>query len=186
MKKATGWGAALAGLAIAGCSAGDPGSAGADLAYVDEASIESRGDLFIDPTISWRPMTETQLGLLGGAVDGAIPVTVEVFEGVAVAWIRTEAADATRSREDIVGLFRVVEHATATRDETYREGEEVVYTPPETFGGQLEGDTQTGLHVTNPEGDVALIDWIDLSRFPPEDDAALWRELGESHPGCLE
>lgn len=185
MKQATSWGAVLASLAIVGCSAGEHGSSSADLAFVDERTIEGRADLFIDPAISWRPMAGEQLASLGGSAEGAIPVTVEVYEGVAVAWIRNEAA--TRTRADIVGLFRVVEHATPTRDEVRRggEGESVLYVPMISLEGALGDETPTGLRL-DPSGDIALVDWIDRSRFPPEEDLSLWRELGASHPGCLE
>lgn len=182
MKKTTWWGAALAGLAMAGCGAADPGSAGADLAYVEESSIEGRGDLFLDPTISWRPMTEAQLG----DTSSAIPVEVQVYGGVAVVWVRNGTPDELRTRADIVALFRVLDHVTPALDETYR-GDGPVYVPPDLLAGSVDTDIdQTGLHLEGTDlADYALIDFIDLSRIPPEEDIALWSELNSSHPGCL-
>lgn len=192
MTKTTWWARAigvgvLGGLAMLGCGTGDTlGGAGVDLAWVDEATIEGRSDLYIDPSISWRPMTLAQLG---GDGISAIPVDVEVFGGVAVAWIRREGVqEAPRTRADIVALFRVVEHATPASDETYREGDGPVYVPPTRFAGTIEAgdDAASRVDLDLPvAGRYALVEFFDRSRFPPQQDIELWRELNENHPGCL-
>jgi len=173
------------GLAMAGCgTSGDPSVAGADLVYVEEASIEGRGDLFLDPSISWRPMTAEQLG----DTSSAIPVDVDVYGGVAVAWVRNGVPDELRTRADIVGLFRVLEHVTPAQDETHTDGGEVVYVPVDQVAGVIEGDfRQTDLTIEGqPLREYVLIDFLDLSRIPGEEDIRLWSELSENHPGCFE
>jgi hypothetical protein len=190
MTKATWWGAALAGLALLGCgSTGEPGSAGADLAYVGESDLEARNDLFIDPSVSWRPMTLAQLG---GESATAIPVEVDIYGGVAVAWIRDvnvsgEVAPEARRRSDIVALYRVLEHVTPVLDETVRETPEVITPGGPSYAASV--DEAIDLRQELPEADrndtdLVLIDWIDLSGIPPQQDYQLWEELQENHPGC--
>lgn len=189
MKKTTWWGSAIAGLALLGCGTADPGSSGADLAYVDESSLESRGDLYIDPSISWRPGTLEQLGT---DATRAIPVEVEIFDGVAVAWMRHDGVLLdSRTRADIVSLYRVYERATVISDEIVRdEGAPVVYTPGTGVVGSLDSRYEGSQAGAEPnlyvELELVLIDWFDRSRIPGQDDVELWRELEDSHPGCLE
>jgi hypothetical protein len=183
MKKSTLWAGAIGGLALLGCgTAGDPASA--DLAYVDESSLESRADLYIDSSVSWRPMTADQLG----NVENAIPVEVEILGGVAVAWIRHDGAT-SRTRADIVALYRVYERVDATPilDEIDREEGGPIYVPTERFGGTARPG------IENPGGDLGalvtdsgfvLIDWTDISNVPPSQDVELWNELNDAHPGC--
>lgn len=190
MKKMTLWGTAIAGLALLGCSSsGEPGRSGADLAYVAESTIEDRSDLYIDPSVSWRPVTADQLE---GGVESAIPVEVDIYGGVAVAWIRHDGVDTVeRRREDIVALYRVYDHlegVTPTSDELDREPGAPVYVPG-TEAGLAQIDPS--IAQADPIGDLGhltnfvLIDWLDLSRIPPGiRDAELWRELQENHPGC--
>ncbi|AKF09346.1 hypothetical protein [Sandaracinus amylolyticus] len=187
MKKTTWFGTALAGLALLGCAgSGDVGRTGADLAYVDETTIEGRSDLFLDPSVSWRPQTLEQLGADESTV---IPVDVEIYGGVAVAFRRYPGSlDAARTREDIVALFRVVErveHITPTAGEVDETGEDgPVYVPgePTTGLGTLDRNV---IEQPRVDGfDFALVDWIDVSHLPTPDAYELWQELRENHPGC--
>lgn len=189
MKKTTLWGTAIAGLALLGCgTGGEPGSAGADLAYVEESTLESRTDLFIDPAASWRPVTADQLA--GGATT-AIPVEIDIYGGVAVAWLRGEGSDpAARRAEDIVALYRVhdrLEGVTPVSDELDRENPGVVYVPGDDSGlAQIDLDLGAEAPLGNVGDliDYVLIDWTDLSRIVEGREAELWRELRENHPGC--
>lgn len=193
MKKSTWFSSAVAGLALLGCSsAGEPGRTGADLAFVAEGTIEGRADLFIDPSVSWRPMTLEQLGI---DESRAIPVEVDVYGGVAVAWIRRdETTESLRTRADIVALYRVldrVEHVTPIAgDELDREGEEdgPLYVPGDDETSSLprleREDVLQTPGVEHVPFDYVLIDWTDLSRIPEAHEAELWRELQENHPGC--
>lgn len=192
MKKTTLWAGCLAvlGSGLVGCAGAEPGRTGADLAYVAESTIEARADLYIDPSSSWRPVTADQLGV---DVTQAIPVTVDVYGGVAVAWIRRDGAEgdaASRRREDIVALYRVLGHVegiTPISDELDRESVGPIYVPgDEPSAAQID----PSLLSEQPSVDFgeltnfALIDWIDLSSLPTWREAALWRELQENHPGC--
>ncbi|MDQ3034997.1 MAG: hypothetical protein M3Y87_21500 [Myxococcota bacterium] len=189
MRKTTLWGTAIAGLALLGCSTGtEPGSAGADLAYVAESTIEDRADLFIDPASSWRPVTADQLQ---NGVESAIPVEIEIFEGVAVAWMRRDGSEAAERRAgDIVALYRVHDHVTGITpisDELDREDGGPVYVPGDDGGlAQIDVDLAAEAPAGNFDHviDFALIDWLDLSRFVDGREAELWRELRENHPGC--
>jgi len=139
------WGMALAGLALLGCGTGaEPGRTAADLAYVEESTVEGRADLYIDPSVSWRPMTLAQLD----DSASAIPVEVDIYGGVAVAWIRREGATAyERRRSDIVGLFRVLDHVDAPvppRDEVRREGDGPVYIEEDRFAGTVNAGAWSG------------------------------------------
>ena len=188
MNKRIGWTTALAGLTFMAC-APDAGAVRADLAYVDESGLEARTDLFIDPTVSWRPQTREALG--GSA--HAIPVTIEISEGVAVAFLRDESAPGAAHVEgDIVAVFRVldrVEGATPIRDDQLSGTAGPVYVPGGgTFGGTVDGrhspgSGNPGKYLGTP-GYFVLIDWVDQSNIPPQDDVELWREIHESHPGC--
>lgn len=183
------WGMAVAGLALLGCGTGaEPGRTAADLAYVEESTVEGRADLYIDPSVSWRPMTLAQLD--GSA--SAIPVEVDIYGGVAVAWIRREGATAyERRRSDIVGLFRVLDHVDAPvppRDEVRREGDDPVYIEEDRFAGTVNAG---GLvRQADTEGllpglaHYVLVDWTDLSHLPDAEQAQLWEELRQNHPGC--
>ena len=188
MKKTTWFGTALAALALLGCgNGGDAGRTGADLAYVDETTIEGRADLFLDPSVSWRPQTLEQLGVEESEV---IPVEVEIYGGVAVAFRRHEGGDVLRTRDDIVALYRVldrVENITPISDELDRgEDEGPLYVPgdePATIG-TIDRDVTEEPRFGNVDFDFALIDWIDVSRLPTPDAFELWQELRENHPGC--
>ncbi len=163
--------------ALMGCGTGDAGRSSETLSWVDEASLEGRGDLYIDPTVSWRP------SITLADRPSAIRVEVEVFDNVAVAW---NADSHTRVRRDIVGLFRVLDSATVTPiiDETYREGEEPVYTPG--TDGIPQARVPLGADSVAPRARLVLIDFFELSNFPGREQLELFEELAESHPGCLE
>ncbi|UJR87208.1 hypothetical protein [Sandaracinus amylolyticus] len=188
MKKTTWFGTALTALALLGCSgSGDAGRTGADLAYVDETTIEGRSDLFLDIAASWRPQTLEQLGVEESTV---IPVDVEIYGGVAVAFRRYEGSlEAARTRADIVALYRVyerVEQITPTIGE-------VDQTPGDDGPVYIPGDDTVDLGTVDRDVleqprvgnfDFALIDWIDVSHLPTPDAYELWQELRENHPGC--
>ncbi|GAB4211542.1 MAG: hypothetical protein OHK0013_33370 [Sandaracinaceae bacterium] len=180
--------AAIGGLT--GCGSSD-GVVTADLEYVD-SSIVSRHDLFLDPTLDNRPMTIAQLG---GERASAIPVDIEIFGRVAVAWRRSElGVELPRNADNLVSLWRVHDVADGSglvgatpiageleRGPDYQPGDSDL---PRVDGVDIErpGDRVA----TGEEGLYILIDWIDRASIPSEEDLELARELAERHPGCLE
>jgi hypothetical protein len=187
--RAMGLGIAAVG-GLAGCGTSD-GVVTADLAYVD-SSIVSRHDLFLDPTIASRPLTLAQLG---GERASAIAVDVEIFGNVAVAWRRSELGLALpRDASNLVSLWRVhdVVDGTGLAGATPIVGEledGPDYRPGDTPLPRVEGVNieRPGDRVsTSEDGLYILVDWIDRSSLPSDEDLELARMLGERHPGCLE
>lgn len=179
---------ALAGLALSACGQ-DVGGSAAALEWVDEAAVEQRADLYVDPAVSFRPATLDALG----HSPTAVPVTIDVSGGVAVAFLRDEAAPAgTHATGDVVAVYRVLdrlEGATPIRnDQLDGSGAPIVVPGESTFGGTIDHggspDGPEGDKYLGTPGNFVLIDWTDRSNIPPQDDVELWRELHESHPGC--
>jgi hypothetical protein len=172
----------------AGCGTSD-GVVTADLEYVD-SSIVSRHDLFLDPTVDSRPMTIAQLG---GERASAIPVDVEIFGNVAVAW-RRGVAELPRNADNLISLWRVHDVVDGTSIVNAETIERELETGPDYVPGETDLPRVDGVNIEAPgdriatqeDGVYVLIDWIDRAGIPAEEDLELARELAERHPGCLE
>lgn len=188
------WKIMAVGLGIAalgaGCGTSD-GVVAADLEYVD-SSIVSRQDLFLDPTIDSRPMTLVQLG---GERASAIPVDVEVFGNVAVAWRRSLEGQVAlpRNADTLVSLWRVHDVVDGTSIANAETIDAELENGPDYVPGDTSLPRVDGVNIERPgdriateeDGVYILIDWIDRVGIPAEEDLELARELAERHPGCL-
>lgn len=176
---------ALAGALAVACGA-DVGEHGTRL-VVDESQVTSEV-LYMLPDVSQVPFTAAELTAQGIDRAEAIPVRVEVFEGVAVAWFAPEGV-ARIGGDWIIALWAVdrvaVSDETFTGDapETSRpgggfyEGSDVNVEARPSYDIQLNG-------VPEHAGAIAIIDFLDRLGTPAE--LALVEELITHHPGCLE
>ena len=86
-------------LALAGCVSDTTGSS--ELELMPESAL-ARTDLVLDESVAAHPLLASDARAQGLT---AIPIEVEVFGEVAVAWERFEQAPAFRTREDLVALW---------------------------------------------------------------------------------
>ncbi len=139
------------------------------------------------PDVSQVPFTAAELTAQGISPDEAIPVRVEVFENVAVAWFAPDG-EARVGRDWIIALWQMervpVSDETRTDDapETNRpsggfyEGSDVNVEARPSYDIQLDG-------VPESAAAVAILDFLDRLGTPAE--LALVEELITHHPGCL-
>lgn len=171
---------------LAGCAA-DVGEGGAPLVRVDRGTISAQ-ILFMAPELSEMPLTAVELEELGVDESEAIPVRVEIFDTVAVAWFAPDG-EALIDREAIVALWRV----RPMSGEVETEGSYDVTEPPTIDAtGYVRSDTQTidGLdsaqEVESTPYDAVeerIIEFFDRAGTPEEFE--MIREIGAYHPGCL-
>lgn len=156
-------------LALAGCVS--EGTSSSEVALVPEGAL-ARTDLVLDETVAAHPLLASDTRAQG---IRAIPIVVEVFGEVAVAWERYEGAPVVRTRQDMVALWRVVDRVPASQ-----------VTEP-------EQPTVVGLGVdvgvVDVGNDLELGDYLELDlenrlQLPEEFDPQLWEALRAVHPIC--
>lgn len=176
---------------LSACS-GDVSDTGATLRQVDVEAMTSQ-TLYMALDLSEIPMTAAQLEAHGIAQDDAIPVRVEVFEHIAVAWFAPDG-EAIIGRDTIMALWEVVSITAVTpiADRTASNESYVVNEPDE---GTVDAVIDVGLANELPAGDreitelqpspahQALLDFAD--RLGTPDELPMLEELVTYHPGCL-
>ena len=177
---------ALSGALVAACGA-DVGEHGTRL-VVDEARVPSEV-LYMLPDVSQVPFTAAELAAQGTDVSEAIPVRVELFDGVAVAWFAPDgvariggdwivalwAVERVHVSDDVRGGDAPETRAPGVGTATTYEGSGDVRENRQSFDIQL--------NVTEHPGALAIIDFLDRLGTPAE--RILLEELITYHPGCL-
>lgn len=173
----------LALVGAAACSA-DVGDRGDTLRAIDEQAMTSQL-LYLLPDVSPFPMTAVDLDASGEDAATAIPVRVEVFEDLAVAWF-APAGIARVDRQGIVALWRV-ENRTPIAGELENNAETGVVNPgiaPIFVGDRLSSADMLETQTIPLDGvEQTILDFFDILNTQ-EEVAALIR-LGGYHPGCL-
>jgi len=179
---------ALAGLAA--CSA-DVGSRGDTLRAVDEGAMTSQL-LYLRTDLSPFPMTAADLAASGQDATLAIPVRVEVFDTMAVAWF-APGGEARVNRDGIMAIWDVAQR-TPIAGELDNNAEIGVVEPGDApiFIGDLDvGGLDPSVAIPTeqigelPTDGVArtILDFYDI--LSTEQEAAFLARLGALHPGCL-
>ncbi|MCB9592341.1 MAG: hypothetical protein H6719_06385 [Sandaracinaceae bacterium] len=174
--------AALAGALMIACGA-DVGESGTRL-VIDEAQVTSE-TLYMLPDVSQVPYTLAELNAQGIDPTEAIPVRVEVFENVAVAWFAPDGV-ARIGGDWIIALWSV--ERVAISDETARGDAPEITTPGTYYNGadiNVEARPSYDIQLTNvPEhaGAIAIVDFLD--RLGTAAELELYEELITHHPGC--
>jgi hypothetical protein len=152
-------------LALAGCVS--EGTSSSEVALVPEGAL-ARTDLVLDETVAAHPLLASDARAQG---IRAIPIEVEVFGEVAVAWERYDGAPVVRTREDMVALWRVVDRVPASQV-TEPEQPTIVDVGVVDVGNELE------------LGDYLELDLENRLQLPEEFDPQLWEALRAVHPIC--
>lgn len=177
----------LLGGMVAACGA-EVGDVGSSLTMVDMDTMTAQ-DLYMASDVSLTPLTEAQLAARGLEPSEAIPVRVEIFEEVAVAWFAPNG-EAQIGRDSIVALWEVVDRhpisneteAGTTPDLVHENG---VIESSIVLADQTSLDVQqTDLTPLHPGAVQVIIDFAD--RVGTEQAYRLMERLSNSHPGCLE
>lgn len=179
--------AAAAALPLMVACASDVDPTTSTLRIVDEDAVTSQL-LYMAPELSPYPMTEATLQREGIDVVDAIPVRIEVFDEVAVAWY-APGGEAIINMDNVIALWSVVD-----RQQT---AGELDRTNPAEVGGvdAIVQTDATGVETELPMLDVgfdaqdavdvrasAIIDFFD--RVGTAEEAFMARRLREDHPGC--
>lgn len=179
---------ALAMVMGAGCTSGVGGSEGELFAV--QGDIESRRDLFLDSALDSRPLTEAQFDVLyGGLTPAAVPVDIEILDVAAVAWLRHEDGIVSRTREDVVALWRVEGQIDFSNAETI-DGElenvpgSPVFVPGDTVleAGNIPRDVLEGNDLVGD--DFIVIDFFDILDTAIFTQPEIFQDFTEAHPGC--
>lgn len=152
-------------LALAGCVS--EGTSSSEVALVPEGAL-ARTDLVLDETVAAHPLLASDARAQG---IRAIPIEVEVFGEVAVAWERYDGAPVVRTRKDMVALWRVVDRVPASQV-TEPEQPTIVDVGVVDVGNELE------------LGDYLELDLENRLQLPEEFDPQLWEALRAVHPIC--
>lgn len=175
---------ALAGVMLAACGA-DVGGTGSALRLVNEDAITSQV-LYMLPDASQVPYTALELEEQGIDIQAAIPVRVEVYDEVAVAWF-APAGEALVGRDHIVALWQVLDRTQIVNEVDPTSAPEVVgSTPFIDVDFDLEEQPDVDQELTTVPGNSAaqaIIDFWDRAGTPDE----IWMlgVLSNSHPGCI-
>jgi len=168
--------------------ASDVGERTDTLRVVDQNAITGQL-LYMQPQASPYPMTAAQLAESGTDVNEAIPVRIEVFDDLAVAWFAPEGV-ARVNRDGIIAAWDVVER-TPTSGEL--DNAEVGVVEPGDQDVFVVVADPSGVHVDNPAQaarvelpanaiDLAILDFQDLFTL---EELRVIQELTGHHPGCL-
>jgi len=196
--------AAAAALLVA-CGA-DVGEATSRLAVNED--LMTNEVLYVLPDVSQVPFTARELETLGFAPAEAIPVRVEIFEDIAVAWFAPDG-EARIGRDWIVALWRVQRAsaqelargelpsgAAAVSDDTFSDAPPAVNAPAyhddaatlgpgATYEIEARPELRGGAEVGGAEvggAEVTLIEFWD--RLGTPDELTMLEELYQHHPGC--
>lgn len=183
---------AVAAALLAACGA-DVGEAGARL-VVDEDLMTSEV-LYVLPDVSTVPFTARELDGLGIDEAEAIPVRVEIFEDIAVAWFAPDG-EARIGRDWIVALWSVergrVERASSEAPNATPIVGEVEAGEAPTVNPSLSADVEAPAAAgtydieLRPElqtaAEATIIEFWD--RLGTPDELQMLEELYAHHPGC--
>ena len=179
---------ALGLLGAVGCAT-DVGERTDTLRAVDESALTTQL-LFMQPELSPFPMTAAELDERGTDRAEAVPVAIEVYDTVAVAWFAPDG-EPIIGRDTIVALWSVVERAQPAAG-TVREDELITVVEPgdvTIFVDLAESNTLED-EVQHPRTELPLdavgrtiIDFWDRLGSPEE--LAMLSILQDAHPGCL-
>ncbi|HJL15519.1 MAG TPA: hypothetical protein RMH99_07690 [Sandaracinaceae bacterium LLY-WYZ-13_1] len=193
--KTTGAALVAASMMLAGC-ASDVSDSGAPLTRVDRDAMMSQL-LYLAPEHAARPLTASELEDRGVDRREAVPVRVEVFEDIAVAWFAPDG-EAIIGRDTIVSLWYVVEpeNVETIANEVEGGGGYDVTEPPTVDATDyvLDGPVTTTATTTEIEREQLevtpydptrerIIEFFDRVGTPEE--LLIVEELGGYHPGCL-
>jgi len=174
--------ALVAGLSV-GCAGGVDSETGA--LYAVEADLPSRHDLFLDAALDARPLTEDQfITMYGELRPTAVPVDIELLDVAAVAWLRHDDGVASRTRDDVVALWRIegyLDTATAIDGELSNVPGSPTYVPG---GNMLEVGNLPDVTGLVAGGDFVVIDFfdgLDTAIFTQPD---IFNDFNTAHPGC--
>lgn len=183
------WAAAMMGMTVlggAGCasdtSATAVGTAGEALDYVSVQEIESQL-LYIDSTVSDRPMTAAELG----DISNAIPVRVKFYDEFAIAWWAPDGEARMGVRGAMMSAFQIY-NATPTSGDVNSDGHGSVHTPttptnPITPAAHIPNiPAGSVIHTTLPTAITRV--WVSWSRVFANNPNLL-RMVARYHPGCI-
>ncbi len=178
---------ALSGLTA--CSA-DVGERGDTLRAVDEQAMVSQL-LYMRLDVSPFPMTAADLEASGEDATLAVPIRVEVFDEIAVAWFAPGGV-ARVNRSGIIAVWRV-ENRTPTGGELDNDAEIGLVVPGGVdifLGDPLTANPSIARPEANQTSDLprevvvrAIIDFFDI--LNTQDEARIIATIGGYHPGCL-
>ncbi len=153
--------------------------------YAVDADLPSRNDLFLDAALDARPLTEDQfIALYGELRPQAVPVEVELLNVAAVAWLRHEDGTVSRTRDDVVALWRIEGYLN---DVTPIDGElsnipgSPVYVPGDRALDVGELPDLTGIRGGGDFVVVDFFDGLDTAIFTQPD---IFNDFNNAHPGC--
>ena len=145
-------------------------------------------DLFYLRGVSDLPLTAAQVADLGNVGVDAVPVKVEIYDDVAVAFFAPNGV-AQANRAGIVALWAVVDpHPIDGTSGALRPGDVWTVNTPDVAGTatlpiQSTPTTITEtVNTTNYVG-VRLVDFF--NRLGDADELLLLQRLNAAHPGCL-
>lgn len=175
---------ALAGVLMSSCGA-PVGEVGTRL-VVDEVQVTS-DVLYMLPEISQVPFTALELTEQEIDPSQAIPIRVEIFESIAVAWFAPDG-EARIGRDWIVALWTV--ERIPVSDETYSDGEPTVSVPTSNYidadailDRRSSYDIELNQVVRPSAAETTILEFLDRLGSPEE--LAAIQELVSAHPGCL-
>jgi hypothetical protein len=174
--------ALMAGLSV-GCTAGVDSETGA--LYAVDSDLPERRDLYLDAALDARPLTEDQfIAMYGELRPTAVPVDIELLNVAAVAWLRHEDGTVSRTRDDVVALWRIegyFDGATPIDGELSNVPGSPVYVPG---GNSLDVGELPNVTGLVGGGDFVVIDFfdgLDTAIFTQPD---IFNDFNNAHPGC--
>lgn len=179
---------AIVALGATACAADVTSSETGLVAAVDEGAVT--GQLLYMHDVSAMPLTAEDLTELGIDESDALPVRVEILDGVAVAWFAPEG-EALYGQENIVALWEVLDRAepqdvTPIYNETHPNDPSPTVVPHRVTGtyhpeAEIGVEQDVGTLPMNPVGE-AIIDWYNKVGSP--DELQYLQLLQTQHTGC--
>jgi hypothetical protein len=179
--------ATLALIGAIGCAG--VGETNETLRAVDEDALTTRL-LYLRPELSPFPVTAGELEASGEDPATAIPVRVEVYDDLAVAWY-APGGEPLIGRDSIVALWDVVDRQPISGEVDQREPVTVIEPDrpvyidevPRSLEDAPAEAQQQRTSVPLDEVRATIIDFYDRVGTPDQ----IWmiEELAEAHPGCI-
>ncbi|MBN4049488.1 hypothetical protein JYT86_00350 [bacterium AH-315-N03] len=179
-------------LALVGACTADVGERTDTLRAIDEQAMTSQL-LFLRPDISPFPMTSLELEESGTDVTLAIPIRVEVFEELAVAWFAPGGV-ARVTRDGVIAVWEVENYVPLSGE--LNNNAEVglvvagdapvfLYDPREASSSVPRAPSEqiTGLEASSNLRDT-ILDFYNI--LTNDRQATIFAQIGGFHPGCLD
>jgi hypothetical protein len=181
------YGILFAALSLIGCAA-DVGDRSASLRRIDESAMISQV-LYVVPS-SEVPLTAAQLDEQNVERTLAIPVRVEIFDDVAVAWYAPDGV-ALIGRDNVIALWQVVQREYIDDELAPEEVVEAQDPTVELAGATLDnavtapGTFASEIEITDWEQPIedTIIHFVD--QIGSYEEAWMMAQVAEGHPGCL-